>query len=143
MKGFMDLDAFAKTLISKGYDGYFHTDGGYPDKLKMSIARYLEACKDGSENPVAHDSFSLRTFLEWKGERAPRVECTMKVRYRDGLFNVEKMLIEKSDRYGQLLKKAEQNGLTTASLPNRCEAINQISNPIQNEPTARKRFRVR
>lgn len=47
MKQLLDLDAFAKTLTDKGYDGYFQTEAAYADKIKDSISRFLEACKMG------------------------------------------------------------------------------------------------
>lgn len=45
MKQLLDLNTFAKTLTEKGYDGYFHTEASYPDKIKDSLNRFLEACK--------------------------------------------------------------------------------------------------
>lgn len=38
MKQLLDLSTFAKTLTDKGYDGYFQTEGAYPDKINPHCA---------------------------------------------------------------------------------------------------------
>lgn len=53
----LDLDTFAKTLTEKGYDGYFLTDGGYPDKLKDSISRFWKLVKTVRTNHFKPTAF--------------------------------------------------------------------------------------
>ena len=50
MEKLHNLDTFTKILTDKGYNGYFHTQGAYPGKLKESISTYLESCHSGVES---------------------------------------------------------------------------------------------
>src|SRR5215216_6115596 len=102
MEQLIDLDALAKVLTDKGYDGFFLTQAGYPGKLKDSISRFLEACSNGTDKPLYTNILPLNTYLEWNGEDQPKVGCHMWVRYENGRFDVQEMEIERTDRYGQL-----------------------------------------
>jgi|SRR5690606_22582419 len=139
MKQLLDLDTFAKTLTDKGYDGYFLTQADYADKIKNSISRFLEACKNGTDKPLQPDSFSLRTYIEWNGDDKPKVDCYMRVQYEDGKFDVRKMEIERTDRYGQSMKKSELTNLTTGTVPTRKEAIALVSDTPKQKNSSRKR----
>lgn len=59
-----DLGTFAKTLIDKGYDGYFHTESCCAGKLKDSISEFLEAWKNGTEAPLLTNYLHLSTYLQ-------------------------------------------------------------------------------
>lgn len=143
MKQLLDLGTFTKVLTAKGYEGYFLTESAYPDKLKDSIGRLLEACKDGTDRLQQPDKISLSTYLEWNGEDQPNVRCYMRVRYEDGKFDVQRMYIERKDSYGQLIKKSELTNLTTASVPPRKEAIALVSKMPKKEVNPRKKgFRI-
>ncbi|GAB3422293.1 hypothetical protein [Niabella aquatica] len=143
MKQSLDLDTFAKTLTDKGYDGYFQTEAAYADKIKDSISRFLEACKSGMDKPMLPNILMLKTYLQWNGDDKPKVECNMWVKYEDGLFDVQKMNIERTDRYGQLLKQSKLTDLSTSSLPTRKEAIAQVSEKLKEQLAPRKRgFRM-
>lgn len=139
MKQSLDLDTFAKTLTDKGYDGYFQTEAAYADKIKDSISRFLEACKNGMDKPMLPNILMLKTYLQWNGDDKPKVECNMWVKYEDDLFDVQKMNIERTDRYGQLLKQSKLTDLSTSSLPTRKEAIAQVSEKPKEQLAPRKR----
>ena len=142
MKQLLDLDTFAKTLADKGYDGYFLTEAGYPDKLKDSISRFLEACKNGTDKPLNAGSFLLRTSLEWNGEDKPYTDCYMDVRYEGGKFDVHKMNIERKDRYENTLKKSELTNLTTETVPTTKEALARVlEKPIEWKVFRKRGFR--
>lgn len=138
MKQLIDLDTFAKALTDKGYDGYFLTEAAYPDKIKDSINRFLEACRNGTDKPLSADSFSLKTYIEWNGEDKPKTECYMRVRHEDGKFDVQKMEIERTDQYGHSMKKLELTNLTTSSVPTRKEALVQMSETPKQHISPRK-----
>ncbi|WP_068597216.1 hypothetical protein ACF3NR_00140 [Vaginella massiliensis] len=143
MKQSLDLDTFAKTLTDKGYDGYFQTEAAYADKIKDSISMFLEACKNGIDRPMLPNILMLKTYLQWNGDDKPKVECNMWVKYENGLFDVQKMNIERTDRYGQLLKQSKLTDLSTSSLPTRKEAIAQVSEKPKEQLASRKRgFRM-
>lgn len=143
MKQLLDLDTFAKTLTDKGYDGYFQTEASYPDKVKDSINRFLEACKNGTDEPLQPDSFSLRTYIEWNGDDKPRVDCYMRVRYEDGKFDVREMDITRKDQYGHLMKKSELKNLSTGTVPTPKEALALVSDaPKQKLSSQGRRFRM-
>lgn len=143
MKQLLDLDTFAKTLIDKGYDGYFHTQAGHPDKLKDSISRFLEASGNGTDRPILPNILLLKTYLQWNGEDRPKVECNLWVRYENGTFDVQRMDIERTDRYGQLLKKSELSNLSTSSVPTKKEALAQVSETPKEQLSSRNRgFRM-
>ena len=143
MKQLLDLDTFAKTLTDKGYDGCFQTQGAYGGKIKESISSFLEACKNGTDKTILPNILMLKTYLQWNGEDKPKVQCSMWVKYENGLFDVEKMDIEKKDQYGHSLKKSELTNLTTRSVPTLEEAIAQASEKLYEELSSQKRgFRM-
>jgi hypothetical protein len=143
MKLLLDLDTFAQALTSKGYDGFFLTQAGYPGKVKDSISRFLEACSNGTDKPLYTNLLPLNTYLEWNGEDQPKVGCHMWVRYENGRFDVQEMEIERTDRYGQLLKQSKLTNLTASSVPTVREAIAQVSEKPREEIAPRKRgFRM-
>ncbi|SEH63468.1 hypothetical protein SAMN02927937_00598 [Paenimyroides aquimaris] len=143
MKQLLDLDTFAKTLNDKGYDGYFHTEASYPDKIKDSLNGFLEACKNGADKPMLPNMLMLKTYLQWNGDDKPRVECNMWVKYEDGLFDVQKMNIERTDQYGHLLKQLKLTDLSTGTVPTRKEAIALVSDaPKQKLSSQGRRFRM-
>jgi hypothetical protein len=143
MKQLLDLDTFAKTLTDKGYDGYFHTEAAYPDKIKDSISRFLEACTNGTDKPILPNILLLKTYLQWNGNDKPKVECNMWVKYEDGLFDVQKMNIERTDQYGHLLKQSKLADLSTGTVPTVKEAIAQVFETPKQQFSSRKRgFRM-
>ncbi|WP_324756202.1 hypothetical protein [Sphingobacterium thalpophilum] len=143
MKQLLDLNTFAKTLTEKGYDGYFHTEASYPDKIKDSLNRFLEACKNGADKPILPNMLMLKTYLQWDGDDKPRVECNMCVKYEDGLFDVQKMNIERTDQYGHLLKQSKLTDLSTGTVPTRKEALALVSDaPKQKLSSQGRRFRM-
>lgn len=143
MKQLLDLDAFAKTLTDKGYDGYFLTQANYPDKIKDSINRFLEACKNGTDKLLYPDLLPLQTYLEWNGEDKPKVSCHMWLAHENGKFDVRKMEIERTDQYGQSLKKSELTNLTTGAVPTRKDALALVSDiPKQKLSSQGRRFRM-
>ena len=143
MKQALDLDTFAKILTDKGYDGYFHTEAAYPDKIKDSISRFLEAYNNGMDKPMLPNIMMLKTYLQWNGDDKPKVECNMWVKYEDGLFDVQKMEIERTDQYGHSMKKSVLTDLSTSSVPTRKEAIAQVSEKPKEQVAPRKRgFRM-
>jgi len=143
MKQLLDLDTFAKTLTYKGYDGYFLTQANYPDKIKDSINRFLEACKNGTDKLLYPDLLPLQTYLEWNGEDKPKVSCHMWLAHENGKFDVRKMEIERTDQYGQSIKKSELTNLTTGAVPTRKDALALVSDtPKQKLSSPGRRFRM-
>ena len=145
MKLLLDLDAFAKILTDKGYNGYFHTEICCPGKLKESISGFLQKWENGTDAPRLANYLHLSTYLQWNGEDKPRVECNMRVRYENGKFDLEgtEMYLTRTDRYGQLLKQSKLTNLTASSVPTLTEAIAQVSEKPKEEIASRKRgFRM-
>lgn len=139
MEQLLDLDTLAKNLTEKGYDGFFLTQAGYPGRFKDSIERFLEACAVGTDKPLYPNFLPLHTYLEWNGSDQPKVECHMWVRFENGRFDVQEMEIERTDRYGQLVKKSELKNLTAGSVPTVREAVAQVSENPKQETIPRKR----
>ena len=52
-----------------------------------------------SEHPA------FKYHLEWNGEDKPKVSCHMWIKHEDGKFDVQRMSIERTDRYGHSMKK--------------------------------------
>lgn len=145
MRLLLDLDALVKTLTDKGYDGYFHTQSGCPGKLKDSISGFLQTRENGTNAPLSANYLRLSTYLEWNGEDRPKVECTMRVRYENGKFDLgdTEMYIKRIDRYGQLMKESKLTNLTASSVPIIKEAISQVSEKPKEEIAPRKKgFRM-
>lgn len=142
MEALSDLNTFAKILIDKGYNGYFHTQGAYAGKLKESINEYLENCRKGVEG-VPKQELLLTGYLWWAGEDKPRVQCSMWVKYQNGKFDLNKMEVTKKDRFGQLLKQSELNNLSAIAAPKVAEAIAMVSDaPKQNVAHRNRRFKL-
>lgn len=140
MEKLHDLETFAKNLIDKGYNGYFHTQGAYPGRLKDSMSEYLENCQRGVES-LPKGELLLTTYLQWTGEDKPRVQCCMWVQHHNGKFDLQKMEITKKDQFGQLLKQSELTNLTMAATPQAKEAVAMVSGELRAKVAPRnKRF---
>jgi len=142
MEVLSNLNTFAKILTDKGYNGYFHTQGAYPGKIKDSITAYLENCRNGNEG-VPKPQMLLTGYLRWAGEDKPRVECCMWVKYLNGKFFLNKMEVSMKDRYGQLMMQSELKNLSIITAPKIAEAIAMVSQPLkQNVSRQGKRFKL-
>lgn len=139
MEKLQDLETFAKTLTEKGYNGLFLTQAAYPGKVKESISSFLEACKNGTDKPLFPNILPLNTYLEWNGEDKPKVSCHMWVKHEDGKFDVQRMSIERTDRYGHSIKKSELTNLTTGSVPTAKEALAKVPDTPKQQLYSRKR----
>ena len=142
MEALSDLNTFAKILIDKGYNGYFHTQGAYAGKLKESISDYLESCQKGADTLPKQDLL-LTGYLQWSGEDKPSVECSMWVNYLNGKFSLNRMEVARKDQFGQLLKKSELTNLSLIVLPNAVEVIALVNDEQkQNVGKISKRFKL-
>ncbi|RLJ75110.1 hypothetical protein [Pedobacter alluvionis] len=133
-----DLDTFAKILTDKGYSGYFHTQAAYPDKLKESIGRYLEACRNGTED-MRKPELLLNTYLQYNGESKPYINCFMLIKYHHETFELDRMEIVKKDQYGQLMKQSELTGLSVSTVPTVKEAIAMVNDELKQKTVPRKK----
>ncbi|KUJ56118.1 hypothetical protein [Chryseobacterium aquaticum] len=142
METLSDLNTFAKILIEKGYNGYFHTQGAYAGKLKESISDYLESCQKGADTLPKQDLL-LTGYLQWSGEDKPSVECSMWVNYLNGKFSLNRMEVARKDQFGQLLKKSELTNLSLIVVPNAVEVIALVNDEQkQNVGKISKRFKL-
>lgn len=127
MEVLSDLNTFAKILTDKGYDGYFQTQGAYAGKLKESIGEYLENCRKGTEG-APKPELLLTGYLQWDGEDKPSVECSMWVKYLNGKFYLNRMVVEKRDCFGKKLRKSELKNLSVITAPKAAKAIAMVTN---------------
>lgn len=142
MEALSDLNTFAKILTDKGYNGYFHTQGAYPGKLKESINEYLENCRKGAEG-VPKQELLLTGYLWWAGEDKPHVQCSMWVKYQNGKFDLNKLEVTKKDRFGKLLKQSKLINLSAIAAPMAGEAVAMVSDaPKQNVVHRSRRFKL-
>lgn len=139
MNAISDLNMLAEILTDKGYNGYFHTQGAYPGKLKDSIGEFLESCHKGTDT-LPKENLLLTGYLQWSGDEKPRIETTIWVKHQNGEFSLSKMEIVKKDEFGQLLKKTELPDLSIASLPKAFEAIAIVNDQQMNQSP--KRFKL-
>lgn len=138
----LDLDTFAKILTDKGYNGYFHTQGGHAGKLKDSIAEYLESFQKEADS-LPQEDLLLTGYLQWSGEDKPSIRCIMLVKYLNGKFSLNRMEVARKDQFGQLLKKLELTGLSVLSVPNATQAVALVSDQQQQKTeNGPKRFKL-
>lgn len=142
METLSDLNTFAKILTDKGYNGYFHTQGAYPGKLKESIGEYLENCQKGTDS-YPKQELLLTGYLQWSGEDKPYIQCNMWVKHLDGKFSLNRMEIVKKDHFGQVLKKSELSNLSVISAPKISEAVALVSPATEQKAIpSPKRFKL-
>lgn len=141
MEAKSDLTTFAKILTSKGYKGYFHTQGAYVGKLKDSISDYLQNCRKGTEG-MPKPVLLLTGYLQWSGEDHPRVECCMWVKYQSGKFDLQKMQVTRRDRFGRLLKQSVITNLSTIAAPKAKEAIAMVSEAARQQSNRHLRLKT-
>ena len=142
MEALLDLDTFAKTLTDKGYNGYFHTQGGHAGKLKYSIEEYLESCQKGIDS-LPKEDLLLTSYLQWSGENKPCVRCIMLVKYLNGKFSLNRMEVARKDQFGQLLKKSELTNLSVISAPKALEAVALVNDEAKQKAVkSPKRFKL-
>lgn len=139
MKELHDLETFTKILTNKGYDGYFVTGEDYGDKLRESIGKFLEAHKNGTNFSLFGNRLLLRTYLEWNGNHKPYTDCVMLVKWENNSFDVERMDVERRDRYSHVLKRVEFKNLSTASVPTVKEVLSQVTEKTKEQIAPRKR----
>ena len=143
MKQFLDLDTFANKLKDKGYNGYFQTDAAYPGKLKESISNYLIDCQNDTDKPNRSQIFMLSTYLQWNGDDKHNIKSNLYVKHENSGFDVQKMDIVRTDRYGQVVKKSQLTNLSIGSIPTVKEAIAQVMEvPKQQLSSRNRRFRM-
>ena len=143
MKQSFDLDKFANKLKDKGYNGYFQTDAAYPGKLKESISDYLKDCQNDTDKPNRSEIFMLSTYLQWNGDDKQNIKSNLYVKHENGIFDIQKMVIVRTDCYGQVLKKSQLTNLSTGSIPTLKEAIAQVSDVPKQQLSSRNRgFRM-
>lgn len=141
MKQLLDLDTFSKVLSEKGYNGYFTTQAGYPEKLKDSISEYLNSCAKGIE-PLKPELL-LMGYLQWSGDDKPRVECFLWVKHEKGGFDLQKMEIVRKDQFGHSLKHMSLTNISAEAAPKASEAIAMVKEVIaQKTVTSSKRFKL-
>ncbi|WP_163399447.1 hypothetical protein [Flavobacterium fluviatile] len=142
MEALLDLDAFARILTDKGYNGYFHTQGAHAGKLKDSIGEYLESCRKEADC-LPEEDLLLTGYLQWSGTDKPSVRCIMLVKYLDGKFSLSAMEVSRKDQFGQLLKKSELTNLSVLSAPSAAQAVGLVSEEHeQKADKSAKRFKL-
>ena len=143
MKQSFDLDKFANKLEDKGYNGYFQTDAAYPGKLKESMSDYLKDCQNVTDKPNRSQIFMLSTYLQWNGDDKQNIKSNLYVKHENGIFDIQKMDIVRTDCYGQVLKKSQLTNLSTDSIPTLKEAIAQVNDVSKQQLSSRNRgFRM-
>jgi hypothetical protein len=67
----------------------------------------------------------------------------MWIKYQNGKFDLNKMVVTKKDRFGQLLKQSELTNLSAIAAPKVAEAIAMVSGaPKQNVAHRNRRFKL-
>lgn len=136
MKNEHSLSEFTAILAAKGYTDSFHTNAAYPDSLEKSLRRYLDACKEGSDQ--LKEDLSLECYLKYSGEDKPYVRCDMEVKYQDEKFRLIKIKISKGYCGGGLGKQAAVIVTSTDMIPDKARAIKMVD-----EPRFKNRFGTR
>ncbi|MBN8650614.1 MAG: hypothetical protein J0L67_04270 [Cytophagales bacterium] len=72
------MEDLHQLLTSKGFNGSFLTNAGFPGTLKESLVKHLQEVLQGT--PVI-TPFFLTTYSRWNGEAQPHVKCDFKVHY--------------------------------------------------------------
>ncbi len=121
-----DVNRFSKIIGDKGYDGHFLTNGGYPDRLKDSVLRYLYSSIIGDEKGIG-GGLHLFTYLEWKGDDKPFIDCSLTVRHSPVFgLQVSDMEISYKNEYGFVLKSKRFEGIIFNDIPERHDAVNMV-----------------
>lgn len=135
METISNLASFSKILMDKGYDGYFHTQGAFPDRLKESIEAYLKSCQHVTDTLPVREHMLLTTFLKWNGEDEPHIVCNMYVKQLNDKFFLDKMEIDRNAPFSGSVKKVVLTNLSVVTAPTRLEAIALVSEAPKQEPT--------
>jgi len=114
-------------LTEKGYTGYFTTQAGYPGRLKDSVGGFL-----GSLDPSCNfdKNILLDTYLEWKGENKPSIQCLISLDNDSGKFSLDVMEIIHKDRFGKCIRDKKLTDITIDALPTRDQAIKMVSEQV-------------
>jgi len=124
-------DKLSNLLTSRGYDGMFQTNGGYPGTPNESLKKYLYETMLGNERGLIA-GISLRTYAQWENEHSNSVECRFSVRLGGTRqFIVDHMSIDHRDQYGRTIKELELHILPGAEIPDKKEAIAKVMAPNQ------------
>lgn len=72
---------FSEKMLDKGWEGAFHTNGGYPDEIRYSLEKYLYQSMLGNEPGFGH-IVMLSTYAKFSAEES--VTCSFNVRLGAG-----------------------------------------------------------
>lgn len=142
MSIFKKLNSIVDTLHSKGYNGYLLTSQQSPGKAREIIGEYLQ--RQQGNNAATTNGLWCSTYIKWDGEDKPRVLCDMWMFIQQDDLVLKKMIIEKKDRYDQLLKSKTLTDLSIQNMPTVMEAIAMVGDTpkINYKTTNSNRFRL-
>lgn len=130
---------FAREMQAKGYENTFQTNGAYPDTLKESLLKYIEAAALGDE-PALNKGVGLSTYLKRNGSNEEYITAWMSIRLLGDRFSVDKMSITCGNKYGKT--KEIDIGLAGKPVPTKKEAIYMVMPPVQKDMRRNRRFKI-
>lgn len=131
------ISALVALLSQKGYDGYFKTNMGYPDRLANSIHRYFEAFREGKEGSDC-STVSLYTYSQYNGEDQERVTCYFRAKYhQEKGFELNRLLIERTSATGVVLGHKDLEIDQPMGIPDRQAANEMVTCPLTNKKIRR------
>ena len=117
------LKDFDQLMKQKGYDGYFLSNFGFPDRLPETIRKHIFQCYTTNRdlNPIR-----LTTYSDWVNDERPYIKCTFSVDYdEDKGFRVKNIDIEHANTYGAI-RQSKIALLKNEDIPNR-DAVNKLA----------------
>lgn len=129
-----DIDEFDRLLKSKGYDGFFLTNAGYPDRFKNSIMNHFYGIISGKERNL-EEGLWLSTYLRWTRESdGSSVLLDMKVDYvRLEKFQIKEICIKSEDMLGQKVREETIKDILQNNIPSIEEAIGKVTDKLKRQ----------
>ncbi|MBO9676366.1 MAG: hypothetical protein J7577_23190 [Sphingobacteriaceae bacterium] len=140
-KEYETTEQIADTLIQKGYDGFVISDRASTGKVKDVIGEYLKVYSE--DKACRSKRLWLSTYIHWNGEDKPKVSCDMLLKMERGQMIMEKMVIEKRDEYGVMIKKSELNSILLKDVPTAKQAIELVDDTRQQKVSLSKNRKLR
>ncbi len=136
------IHQLGKQFRRAGFDGYFHTNSGFADKIEESLTRWIASYLQGHEYKQEFPVL-LSTYTDWRGDDRNRTMCHFIVDYKkEAGFEVKAIEINRLGTHAEVIRTEKIQLKSGEELPSLQKTNNLVSGKSANHRLKSKK-RVR
>lgn len=136
------IHQLGKQFRRAGFDGYFHTNSGFADKIEESLTEWIKSYLQGHEYKQEFP-VSLSTYTDWRGDDRDRTICHFTVDYKKELgFEVKEIEIKRLGTHSEAIRTEKLHLKAGDDLPSLRKVNSLVSGKLANHRVKRNK-RVR